>query len=511
MKIVLLPALASLLLQAADAKLPVPAAADQKKAEKSIRDLLKENYTKKDRNSKRVLAQKLLETARSTKDDAAMMFVLFKETAEVSAEAADFEGGIAAIVEIENRFAVEPTAPLTGATLSARHEMRKDLLKRGVKFLTGAEDGMAYVKACLKLADSFYDLDYFDEGLDLSQMAETAARNVSDAGLHALARSYVRKHGELKKAHDKVLKAHLAVLQDPADPKANTAWGEFLFFVKGDFERGLAALGKGEPGPLKTLAEKEASKADPMELAEGWIAYAEKAKREDKGRYQKRAIHWLERASAANAGVERLKVDQKIRSLEDAMGVVDLMALVDPRKDIVLGRPINKPSAQMDGKVLVFKTQYWDRLDLQYIPPLEYDLELVFQRPSGGHCVHLGLSDGRRQWSVALGGWFDPPGVHHSDGKSMPLDEATKEANKVDNNRNKPPAVIVIAVRKTGFVASLNGKELIDWSGDFSRLSLHPNFPSSKKSVLFVGSTESQLYIHKLKVTPVTGVGQKLR
>jgi hypothetical protein len=499
------------LLQAAESKLPVPSPADQKKNEKSIHDLLKDGYSKKDQNSRRTLARTLLETGMK-EADRTLAFSFLKEASDVAGEAIDFDTAMSAIEFLEKTYKVEPESLLTGGTFSPLHELRKALLKRVQKLAQSADDAQAYLKAATKLADQFYAEDSFDDGLAVSQFADAVAKASSDSGLQMVARGYVRKYGDLKREHDKVSKAHLKILSDPSDAEACGTWGQFLVFVKGDWETGLAFIAKGKDGVLKDVAAKEAAKAPALEIADGWLALAEKAKEPDRARYRTRARFWLETASADAAGVQKLQIEQKIKAIDDAMGVVDLLAIIDPKKDFVLGRPINKTSPpRFDGKRLIMDVDYFDRIDLPYVPPPEYDLTVVLQRPSGGHSLYMGLSNGQRQWCAAIGGWFGTPGILNVDGKAVELDDATKKASKLVDGEGAT-GTFTYSVRKSGFTASLNGKTAIDWTGDYSRLSLPADIaPSKQKGALILCCRESRLIIQKILLTPVSGQGQKLR
>jgi hypothetical protein len=488
-----------------DDKLAVPEAATQKKNEKTIHDLLKSEYAKKDQNSKRTLAKTLMETG-TKEDDKALVFSFFKEASEVAAEGMDFETAMDAIERLEKLYKVEPESPLTGGTFSPTHELRKALLKKTVKLPQSANDAMAYVKAAAKLADLYYAEDSFDDGLAVSQFADTAAKNSGDSGLQSLARSYVRKHGDLKKEHDKIVKAHLKILADPSDPESCGTWGQFLVFVKGDWERGLGFLAKGKDGSLKTLAEKESAKASPVELAEGWLGLADKAKEPDKTRFRTRARFWLEKAQASVSGVDKLKIDQKLKALDDAMGIVDLLPLIDPAK-ILLGGANKTSAGKFDGTSFQFDAlNRGDRVEIGYIPPPEYDLKIIIRRNSGNQSFHLGLSNGQKQWIASLGGFN--AGIRNVDGKPVEVPESEKVTHIGDA---QPAKTIVFSVRKTGFTAACEGTDVLDWSGDYSRVSVPAGWEVKGKNTLFLCGVESRLIVEKLVLTPVSGQGQKLK
>jgi hypothetical protein len=497
------------LCQAAD-KLPVPSPADQKKSEKTIRDLLKDAYARKDQNSRRTLAKTLIE-AGEKEADKTLAFTFFKEASDLAGEGMEFDLAMGAIERLEQHYKVEPESPLTGGTFASLYELRKALLKRTQKMAQSADDAMSYVKAATKLADVYFAADSFDDGLAVSQFAEGVAKASGDAGLLAVAKSYVRKYGDLKREHDKVSKAHLKILADPNDPEACETWGQFLVFVKGDWERGLGFLAKGKGGGLKALAEQEARKAPEVELADGWLALAEKAKEPDKGRYRSRARFWLDKAVASAAGVEKLKVEQKIKALDDALGIVDLLRTVDPVRHYSAKGNGKGGSAKVDGpKLVVSGAAYLTGfIEFPIVPPPEYDLVIVAKHKGGeGRCLLAGLSNGDRQWVVSLGTPFGPgPGIFSVDGKLVELDDAAKKAQAI----GLTSGTFVFSVRKTGFKASVNGNEIIDWSGDSKRLTVPESMTVAHKNTLFLGTPSCVYEIEKAVLTPITGQAQRLR
>jgi hypothetical protein len=489
-----------------DGKLPVPGVAEQKKNEKTIQDLLKDAYSKKDQNSRRTLAKMLLEAAEK-EPDKALAFSFYKEASDAAGDGMDFDMGMGALEQLEKLYKVEPDAPLAGGTFAPTHELRKSLLKRTQKLAQTPNDAMAYVKAAAKLANLYYQEDSFDDGLTVALMAEAVAKVSGDAGLQSLARSHVRKHSELKREHDRIVKAHLKVLAEPEDPEACGTWGQFLVFAKGDWDRGLGFLAKGKDGALKVLAQKEAEKAPDLELAEGWMVLAEKAKEPEKGRYRSRARFLLEKAHAAAAGAERLKIAQKLKALDDALGIVDLLPLVDTQRIALAGAGNKGSEARFEGSSLVFTAvNRGDRFEIGYIPPPEYDLKLVIRRHSGNQSFQMGLSNGQKQWLACLGGMNS--GIRNVDGKFVEMAEAGKLSHIGDA---QPPKTLVFSVRRTGFIVACEGHEVMDWSGDFSRMSVPGGSEVKGKNTLFFGAVESRLVIEKLVLTPVTGLGQKLR
>lgn len=502
-----------ILLQGVD-KLPVPDAATQKKNEKVVRELLKDAYQKKDQNSRRQLARALFEAGIGEKDPE-LAFAFFRETADVAAAAMDFTVAMSAVEKLEKAYRVEPETPLTGATFSSRHEIRKAVFKKVQKSAQSLEDAGAYVKAALKLADLYFSEDAFDDCVAAAQMADSVALGSSDKGLQSLVRTYLRSHTVLKQEHDRVAKAHLRVLSDPADVEAAQAWGLFLAFVLGDWNRAVEWLAKGKDGSISEVARKELGKAPAAELADQWLGLADKAKDPDKGRYQRRAHYWALEAVGTASGADRLKLQKKLDDLDKIMGITDLIKLADPGRDYI-GKGQGKGGfAKLDGSKLVLEGGSFQNglIEFPYAPPAEYVLTIV-ARHAGGEFrpLGIGLAVGDRQWAVLIG-INNPvlgaiPGIQNVDGKAVSLDDEARTAAVVSPGQ---PITCVFTVRPSGFSVSVNGIDIIDWAGDSKRLSVPDSMGVSRKNTLFMCATASRYEIEKALVVPVAGHGLKLR
>src|SRR6185503_6591587 len=100
---------------------------------------------------------------------------------------------------------------------------------------------------------------------------------------------------------------------------------------------------------------------------------------------------------------------------------VDLLALVDPKRDGVSGDYV------MDGRTLVTPaaTDY-ARIQIPYVPPAEYDLVMEVERTQGDNCLAIGLV-GQQQFVCVLDGGFgtDNSALDVIDEKTMMANETT--------------------------------------------------------------------------------------
>ncbi len=149
---------------------------------------------------------------------------------------------------------------------------------------------------------------------------------------------------EIRKERDAVRAAEKTLLEKPDHALSALLVGRFVSFMKGDWERGLPLLRKGADPELRKLADAEAAgpgTEGALGLGDGWWAVAEK----EPGATAKRTLRarartWYERALPNLAGFPRTRVLKLLEDLayeERARWDVDLLKLIDPRKNSVAG------------------------------------------------------------------------------------------------------------------------------------------------------------------------------
>src|SRR5262245_61972892 len=101
----------TILLAEPDLKKALPDAAARSQAEKLVQEVFQEDFTRArgDAAALRKLAATLLEQARETKDDAAARFVLFRDAAELAAQAGDISSAMNWVNEVAREYIVDAT------------------------------------------------------------------------------------------------------------------------------------------------------------------------------------------------------------------------------------------------------------------------------------------------------------------------------------------------------------------------------------------------------------------
>ena len=94
----------------AEDKLPVPDAAKQREAEKTIKEVFKDEYAKTTPDDRAALSKKLLKQAEESNDDKSAVYVLWREACNAAALAGDLDTPLAIIDQMSTTFKVDVIA-----------------------------------------------------------------------------------------------------------------------------------------------------------------------------------------------------------------------------------------------------------------------------------------------------------------------------------------------------------------------------------------------------------------
>ena len=89
-------------------KFPVPDREAQAKAEKTIKEIFKDEYAKKKPAEKIELANKLLQQGAETNDDPAAKYILFREARDLASKSGDVALALKAVDELVMQFELSP-------------------------------------------------------------------------------------------------------------------------------------------------------------------------------------------------------------------------------------------------------------------------------------------------------------------------------------------------------------------------------------------------------------------
>ena len=481
------------MLQAQEAKAPVPDAAAQKEIEATIKELFKSEYASKDLRQLRALANTLLTKGDETRDDPATRYVLLREAKDIAAKVGSVTTGLRATKLLIQSFELPSI------------ETRLGFLNQVSKRVRDAEDARALARGYLSLATDAVEENDYDSATGAVRNATTSAQRAKNKALAARATLLQREMSSLKREYSKVKGA----LETPT-AKTAEAVGKYRCLVQNDWDRGLKLLAQSSRASLKALAEKdlanpEDSKAQ-AEIGEGWWALAQKERSSwRKKNILTRARLWFERAHVDATGLSRVKIEKRLEDLEGLRpGFVNVFALIDPAKDAVKG------SWKIDNGKVVSDNSDFSSLGIPYSPPEEYDFTVVFSRVSGNSDINLVLTKGGRGFVWVMGAGGRRCGF----GRVNDMWVSDENPTIVDVPKPFEPGdthTVTIEVRNSGLKVHLDGKMIRDWATDYGNLTITGAWKLRRDGTLGFASYKSPTAFLKAYVVEVTGSGKRLR
>jgi len=315
---------AGLLLGVQEKKLPVPDPAAQKAAEKLIRDVFNDDYSKKSPADRLRLAKNLLEQGLKTNDDPAAGFVLFREARDVAAQAGDLETAMKAVEEMARRYEVDGSS--SKAAIYAAMS----------KNLKTPEETLALARSYLKLVDEAIAEEQFDIADKAAIESSTLAKKVKDVPLAVKADAKRKEVFDRKIRSERLKRARETLEKTPDDPQANLALGQYDCLTRGAWDTGLRMLVKGSDAALKELATRDLAgpkiPGDQALVGDGWWDLAEKESNPpSKVNLRARALRWYEEAAVGATGLQKVKIEKRLAELRLDRFRGSWTDLTDPR------------------------------------------------------------------------------------------------------------------------------------------------------------------------------------
>lgn len=485
----------------------VPEAAKQRDAEKLVRDLFKEQYAKKAPADRKALARQLLEQALQNQDDPVTRWVLFREALDAATQGGDYRSASEIIEGMARFFDIDPLTS-KNTTLAAL-----------VKAAKTPEEAAVLADAELRLADECFLVDQFDLADKACTAAVQLAKKSADAALTARAAARAKEVAEAKTKYQSLKRVLETLAKSPADPQANFEMGQFLCFVKGTWDLGLCFLAKGADPAFKPLADKElafpTALADRIAIADGWWDLAQKESSPlRKSQLSAHATQLYDALLPESTGLVRVKIQKRLEGVVRpaspaagpaplGAGAVDLLKLIDPKRDAISGEwKKEKDSLLMPAGT----SMVW--LQIPYLPPDEYDLRIVATRKAGTKDLFLGVVGGGRPTVIHIDGGYagSKGGIQTIDGKSWEDNESTYRDQKFFSDDK--PHTVMVSVRKKELTVSIDGKTVIQWKADYSKLSGESQVPNPK--ALALANWESSFEFIQIQLATISGTGKQI-
>jgi hypothetical protein len=290
---------------------PVPDEADLTAAEKEIKEIHKDGYTKRKPAEIVALAGRLLREGLETKDKPAFRYVLLREARDLAARVGEVPRSLQAAQEMGNSFDV------------VAEEMKAAALEVASRAATTAATRLSVATAALAVTDDAFEADQYAAAERLAKIAQTISATWGAHPVVAAAQARTKEAAALRQAYEDIRDSLAKLEATPDDAEANLAVGGFYALARGDWDRGVGFLARGSDAKLKAVTEKDvAGPADgdaAAELAERYTAHAASETGAAKTHLLFRALYWYERARSRLAGLDRTKVEKKLATLEKTL------------------------------------------------------------------------------------------------------------------------------------------------------------------------------------------------
>jgi len=287
----------------------VPDSTSQAKAETIVKRLYSAEYrnAKLDAEAAQKLAATLLRESKATKDDPVLRFAGLGQARDLAATAGDAFTALQAIEELVRHYEVKGLG------------MKSAALTTAARTAANKEANQAIVDAALHIVDEALLEDDYDAAKRLIEAAETAGARLKNLALYGRIdkRSHEIEDARKEFARMKPFADRLA--KNPADAEANFQLGKYACLIKGNWERGVPLLAKGNNAVWKAFAEKELTRPkEPrkqVDLGDECTQLAETQQGQAKRNLQRRALHWYQRALPKLEGLTRVRIERETREL----------------------------------------------------------------------------------------------------------------------------------------------------------------------------------------------------
>lgn len=283
--------------RAADARRPLPKAAELAKAEKQVAEIYDPHWKAAKKLPERLaVALKVYIDGQQTVDNPIMRYALLREAEHRFAELGDGATACDAIDFLARDFQIDaPADKLTAAS---------DAWK---KVQTPAQLWTLALRV-LALVDAALLAERDDDAAKLISLVTQAGRRLKSADLQKQAER-LRTLARSRHDRQKLLENVLVGLKDkPDDPGANLAAGVGLCLLRGDWQRGLPLLARSGDKRMVEIAKLEAAAgqdaAKRPALMDAWLAEAANQRGAMRAEYELQAKYWLGRGLLEPAAID---------------------------------------------------------------------------------------------------------------------------------------------------------------------------------------------------------------
>ncbi len=179
---------------------------------------------------------------------------------------------------------------------------------------------------------------------------------------------------------------------------------------------------------------------------------------------------------------------------------IDLLKIVDPKSCWQVGE------WSKDAGKLLSPKRFGAKLELPYTPPDEYRLSLIFEPLDEPNGLILGQRSGKNRFVTLINYTPESVGlsaIENVDGRNVG-NPTTFTGALLHKDR---PSQAIVTVTRRAVTVSVDGRMVVDWQGEPSRLSLSDYWKTPNESTLFLGTYNCRYRFHRITLEPITGNG----
>jgi len=487
---------------------PVPPQLDLLRAREEIRAKYRKDLQEATAPAARALLARTMLKEGNAERDPARQYMLYEEARELAIAAGDPDVAIQAGEAIGLAFDVDPWPMHIAAVNQLSKTARTPQTRENVLGILQPLCDSAIAEDRYDVADSLLDLAINLAGqLRDPVRREQFSRQREEAKRMAAAFEAIQRPLELLK-------------ENPDDPQANEAVGRFYCFVKHAWKKGLPYLAKAETVLLRTVAQSELNRqigtAARLQLADDWWALGETLSEAEKAAVRRHAGYYYLQCAGLVSGEAAQRVNTR---LAESGRLTDLLGLAAARRATIVG------NWQIGPKSLVSAPEPMTQIAFPVIPPAEYDLLVEIQsvplpppRGQGGSqrpdpnldlgrgAFAVGLIQQRRQFLAVTDFQVPNQGLFSflADYDKRGPDPANPTFRPMSVIRTQRPTLIIYSVRKSDMTVTANGMPIIQYSGDYSQLSMPQGWNSSNQPRIFFATRLAVYRITRAELRDVT-------
>jgi WD40 repeat protein len=306
------------------------------KKEKTLTTMFKEELAKAktDPQASRDLADLLLREAKLTTEDPALRYIALIYARDLAAQAGDTAVALAAIEELAKSFTVDTLA------------MKTAMLSLAAQKATSKEDSAAIAEQALQLVDEALGNDNYQVAQELIKAAEDAATKSKMLQLMARVEKASAEVDQGKKEFSRMSKFVDILAKNADDVAANREMGIYFCLVKGNWDKGLPMLVKGNDKDYLALARRDLANPketlEQLDIGDEYYNLAQSEKALTHRNLLKRAYYWYVKCLPNLAGgLNKLRVEKR----------VDQIATLNP----TASTPVAFSSAKIDTMLKQFE------------------------------------------------------------------------------------------------------------------------------------------------------------